>query len=300
MLRRFSAMLVLGALCVAVPEARARDPWVTLSDCRYVPNDSNDGDSFHVRCGKKSYLFRLYFVDAPETSSEFAERVNEQAQYFGMTLPQLLQVGEAAKTFVQQKLSHPFMVRTCKQDALGRSKMERFYAFVEVDHHDLGEELVANGLARLHGTESHPPGLTTAEAEWGKLEQFERTARTQKVGAWGLSVGRLNTRVETKEQSAADSFDTFFHPERSRATPAPIPAATGIPQTAPANPAVVSSQKKLDANTATEQELDALPGIGSVIAGRIIAARPFKTADDLRRVRGIGAKKYEKIRPFFD
>ena len=48
---------------------------------------------------------------------------------------------------MRAKLSHPFVVRTCKQDALGRSKMERFYAFVEVDHRDLGEELVANGLS---------------------------------------------------------------------------------------------------------------------------------------------------------
>ena len=232
------------------------------------------------------------FVDAPETSSEFADRVTEQAQYFGMTLPQLLQVGEAAKNFVRTQLSHPFTVRTCKQDALGRSKMERFYAFVEVDHHDLGEELVANGLARLYGTETHPPGMNSAEVEWGKLEQLERTAKVQKVGAWGLGVGRLNTRVESKDQYAADSFDAFFHPERSRATPTPIPAAATFPQTAPANPAAISSQKRLDLNTATEQELDAIRGIGPVLAGRIIAARPFQSADDLRRVHRIGAKTY--------
>ena len=38
-----------------------------------------------------------------------------------------------------------------------------------------------------------------------------------------------------------------------------------------------------------------------IIAERIIAARPFKSADDLQRVKGIGAgKRYEKIRPFFN
>ena len=105
------------------------------------------------------------------------------------------------------------------QDALGRSKMERFYAFVEVDHHDLGEELVANGLARLHGADSRPPGMNSVEVEWQKLEQLERAAKQQKVGAWGVNVGRLNTRVESKEQFATDSFDAFFHPERLRATP---------------------------------------------------------------------------------
>jgi len=36
-----------------------------------------------------------------------------------------------------------------------------------------------------------------------------------------------------------------------------------------------------------------------VTAARIIAARPFRSADDLKRVSGIGEKKYAKIRPFF-
>ncbi len=58
--------------------------------------------------------------------------------------------------------------------------------------------------------------------------------------------------------------------------------------------------KKLDVNSASEAELDSLPGIGPVLAARIIAARPFASADDLRRVKGIGAKKYENIRPHFN
>ena len=228
---RFGTMLAFCALC-AIANLQAREPWVTLKDCHYVANDANDGDSFHVRSGNKKYLFRLYFVDAPETDLEFGERVDEQAKYFGVTTPQTIQVGEVAKNFVRAKLSHPFIVRTCMQDALGRSKMERFYAFVEVDHRDLGEELVANGLARLHGTDSRPPGMNSVEVEWQKLEQLERAAKQQKVGAWGVSVGRLNTRVETKEQYTADSFDAFFHPERLRPTPTYLP---GLESAGPAD-----------------------------------------------------------------
>ena len=56
---------------------------------------------------------------------------------------------------------------------------------------------------------------------------------------------------------------------------------------------------KVDINTATEKELTIVPGIGHVIAARIIAARPFRGADDLRRVSGIGDKKYAQIRPYF-
>ena len=57
---------------------------------------------------------------------------------------------------------------------------------------------------------------------------------------------------------------------------------------------------KIDVNTATEKELTTVPGIGHVMAARIIAARPFRSADDLKRVSGIGDKKYAKIRPYFN
>jgi competence ComEA-like helix-hairpin-helix protein len=56
---------------------------------------------------------------------------------------------------------------------------------------------------------------------------------------------------------------------------------------------------RIDVNTATEKELKMIPGVGPVIASRIIAARPFRSADDLRKVSGIGDKKYAEIRPFF-
>jgi DNA uptake protein ComE-like DNA-binding protein len=55
----------------------------------------------------------------------------------------------------------------------------------------------------------------------------------------------------------------------------------------------------IDINTATEKELTTVPGIGHVMAARIIAARPFRSADDLKRVSGIGEKKYAQIRPYF-
>jgi competence protein ComEA len=54
----------------------------------------------------------------------------------------------------------------------------------------------------------------------------------------------------------------------------------------------------VDINRATEQELQQLPGIGPTLARRIIEARPFRSVDDLRRVRGIGARTLDKLRPF--
>lgn len=59
-------------------------------------------------------------------------------------------------------------------------------------------------------------------------------------------------------------------------------------------------QAKLDLNRASAQEFEELPGIGPVLADRIIAYRKsgktFRTVDDLRAVKGIGKKKLERIR----
>ena len=56
----------------------------------------------------------------------------------------------------------------------------------------------------------------------------------------------------------------------------------------------------LDLNRATEQDLERLPGIGHVLAARIVEYRAvqgaFSDIEQLRRVKGIGKKKFEQIR----
>ncbi len=288
----------------------AHRPWVVLRNCQLIANASNDGDSFHVRAAGKEYLFRLYFVDAPETDNSFPDRVEEQAKYLGLSRTQTLQLGDYAKHFAKEEMNQPFTVRTCLQDALGRSRLERFYAFVETSDGDLGELLVANGMARVHGSIATPVGLSSPQMERQKLQRLEREAKAEKVGAWGAPVGRLTARAPKQpSRTGPDSFDAFFHPERVAAQakgsansptpdpswPFPRPTIARAQTTAP-SPAA----NKLDANTASSEQLLALPGIGPVLAGRIMAARPFTSADDLRSVKGIGPKKYEEIRPFFD
>ncbi|MEO5719992.1 MAG: helix-hairpin-helix domain-containing protein [Chthoniobacterales bacterium] len=288
------------------PIAHARQPFQIWKDCQLDENDSNDGDSFHVKAGGQSYILRLYLVDAPETDSGFPERVAEQGKYFWISPAQAVQVGDAAKKFVDEKLAQPFTVRTSKQNAMGRSNKPRFYAFVTTSEGDLGELLVANGLARVHGVAPAADGSVSPKIEKEKLRGLEREAKRQKVGGWGAAGGRITARVGAPG-NRQDAFEAFFHPERAAEVasapvviaPLPTPVPTPTPAFARAKIASPPGDDLLDPNTATVAELIKLEGIGPILAGRIIEARPFKTADELCRVKGIGPKKYEKIRPQF-
>jgi Micrococcal nuclease (thermonuclease) homologs len=72
-------------------------------------------------------------------------------------VPQVIEIGLDAKKFVDAKLSEPFTVVTRLAGGLGRSKVQRIYGFVRTKEGDLGEQLIANGLARIHGTTAHRP-----------------------------------------------------------------------------------------------------------------------------------------------
>jgi len=73
-------------------------------------------------------------------------------------------------------------------------------------------------------------------------------------------------------------------PTSAPGTPSPAPAVGGL----------------INLNTATQAELESLPGIGPVIARRIVEYReangPYQSIDDLLNVEGVGASLLNKIR----
>jgi competence protein ComEA len=61
---------------------------------------------------------------------------------------------------------------------------------------------------------------------------------------------------------------------------------------------------KLNLNTASEEQLQLLPGVGPSKAERVVAWRTknggFKRVADLRKVKGFGYKTLKKLEPFLD
>jgi len=67
-----------------------------------------------------------------------------------------------------------------------------------------------------------------------------------------------------------------------------------------ARAAATDVDHRVDINTASAAELASLPGIGDSKAKAIIeyrAADPFRTVEDLKKVKGIGDKIFESLRP---
>jgi DNA uptake protein ComE-like DNA-binding protein len=67
---------------------------------------------------------------------------------------------------------------------------------------------------------------------------------------------------------------------------------------APAFAAQAASKKaeKLDINTATEDQLKELPGIGDAYAKKIVSGRPYKAKDELWEKKVIPKATYQKIK----
>jgi competence protein ComEA len=61
-------------------------------------------------------------------------------------------------------------------------------------------------------------------------------------------------------------------------------------------------ERPVNLNTATSEQLQQVPGIGPATAGKILQMRktygPFKSVDDLLAIRGLGAKRLEKMRKY--
>ena len=125
----------------------------------------------------------------------------------------------------------------------------------------------------------------------GPFRSVEDLARVKGIGK--ATVAKLRPLVRTGKGGASPSGRVAGpkpgKPPEARASAPPASVQEGV-------------LRAVDLNTANEWALRSLPGVGPSTARAILADRkengPFASVDDLARVRGIGAKKVAKLRPF--
>lgn len=269
-MRRFPAALLLLALVAAASGQELQK----FENCRLVEAGWSDGDSFPVNLPDgKEIVLRLYYVDCNEVAAATEtdqRRVRDQSSYFGVDDHQMtLESGRQAAEEVKKLLSKPFTVHTAFASAPGRSAKPRTYGFVTLsDGRDLGEVLVGEGLARSYGVRRNTPDGLGADAAEAKIDDLELGAAIARRGIWAktdpqrLVALREDRRAEDRQ--LREAFGT----------------STGQP---------------IDLNTATVDEIMLLPGVGEVLAERIVEGRPYKSVEELRRVPGIGEKVFARI-----
>ncbi|MDP2681331.1 MAG: helix-hairpin-helix domain-containing protein [Deltaproteobacteria bacterium] len=161
---------------------------------------------------------------------------------------------------------------------MGRSAKGRIYGFIITsDGNDLASLLVKNGFARTHGIGRETPNGITHNEMVERLRDLETSAMIKRIGIWSESDPDQITELRAKQRSEEQELQELQNQVKKAKSP----------------------QGLLDLNTATEKELQSIKRIGPVLAARIIAGRPYKSVDDLQKVKGIGQKKLEKIRPYF-
>lgn len=254
----------------------------TIRGCRLGEGAWADGDSFPVILPDgRTVALRLYGADCIEWhvgDETMARRLRAQRRYFGIgggdvpeSMAKAREFARKAAERTRELLAKPFDVETAFSKTPGGG---RVYGFVvTASGQDLAAVLVREGLARAHGIARQRSDGTTASSYRESLADLELTAAAARKGIWAETDWERIAEDRAQERREAAELESL------------VVGAKLFPG-------------GLDPNTATAEDFESLPGIGAVLAERIVSARGegrFESVQDLLKVRGMSPAKLKAI-----
>lgn len=267
-----------GKMEVPAPEI---DPnsWYPVFELEYKQGLKLKEDfTFDFDTDEKPEDEKIEIENGREFKIEIAPGFGYGVRFLGVDVPSIYAGGDSADYFADHALA--FVDRLLDDKVvrimgpggdIPRAKYGAFHAYVQLKDDDDpdGTIINANRYLLLHGIGRFSNYYAQHPDSVQQFREYEQQAREQNRGIWAHPE-KIGTRIPRSSiTSESGSGSTVSFP--------------------------------LNINTATADELQALPGIGPAYSKRIVEYResngPFTNLDQLTQVKGIGPKTLEKLRP---
>lgn len=163
---------------------------------------------------------------------------------------------------------HPRGVNTENREEIGIETKNKIYVHVVGEVKNPGVYEMSLGDRVFHAIEK--AGGATENAELTSINLAEKLKDGEKIIVYKKEM--INSNNVTSKDNVSQDQERYFK----------------------------SKNNLININTASKEELETLPGIGKVLSQRIIDYRRtngyFKSIDEIKKVSGIGEKRFEAIK----